>query len=442
MLPIDVFRPSAIRRFGREMRERGPRSAIEKTASYIARRLNGRGLSGIYSKGKSGARPASEYLAPVWLDLAENQSFHIDQAPALINKRRKIALIGDLNLQQCRKYRVEQLGELWRLADIDYFYAHYEDVPRCVEIMQSATHVMFYRLGTSPIASMLAYEARRLRLPILYDLDDPLFSVSAYGSYGNMKALPAWQKAHFLQEAPKYLDVLNASDLVSVSTPGMQAHTQKYTQRPVHVRRNFADRTTLNAGKLALQTQQSKHKGADGFRVAFASGSQGHEVDFAEISEDISQFLDGSPDRKLVILGHFDKKLLPPELQGQVEQHPFTDYETYLQTLASVDCAVMPLTDDIFNRCKSAVRVIDAASVGVPALVGTVSDMADMIDDGRSGFVVPAKASWLTPLETLARDHKLSDAMGAAARQTLEDTWSARLGAPIMDTALIEWATS
>ncbi len=440
MLLIDIFRLSAIRRFVREIRERGTRSAIVKTASYINRRLNGRGLSGVFSKGKGGARPSSEYLTPVWLDLAETQSFHIDTAPALLNKRRKIAMIGDLNLAQCRKYRVEQLNELWHLADIDYSYAHYEDVPRCVEIMQSATHVMFYRLGTSPIASMLAYEARRLRLPILYDLDDPLFSVSAYGSYGNMKALPAWQKAHFIQEAPKYLDVLNASDLVSVSTPGMQAHTQKYTQRPVHVRRNFADRMTLEAGKLALQSQQSRHQEAAGFRLAFASGSQGHEIDFAEISDDIIQFMDGAHDRKLVILGHFDENLLPAELRGQVEKHAFTDYEAYLQTLASVDCAIMPLTDDIFNQCKSAVRVIDAASVGVPALVGTVSDMANMVDDGRTGFVVPTKTSWLPSLETLAQDRKLSNAMGAAARQSLEDTWSARLGAPILDRALIDWA--
>ena len=49
---------------------------------------------------------------------------------------------------------------------------------------------MFYRGLNTPLFSMYFYEARRLRLPVLYDLDDPLFSVSAYETYANMKALP------------------------------------------------------------------------------------------------------------------------------------------------------------------------------------------------------------------------------------------------------------
>ena len=36
---------------------------------------------------------------------------------------------------------------------------------------------------------MYLYEARRLRLPVLYDLDDPLFSISAYETYENMKGI-------------------------------------------------------------------------------------------------------------------------------------------------------------------------------------------------------------------------------------------------------------
>ncbi len=438
MLLFDIFHRASLARFSREVRENGLRSALRHTYIYLKRRLLGRGMSGMFTSGASGARPASEYMTPVWLDLAAHEAFHIQAAPAVRRQRRKIAMIGDLNLPQCRKYRVEQLDELWRLADVDYSYSHYEDVPRSISNLQDASHVMFYRLGTSPITSMLAYEARRLRLPILYDLDDPLFSVSAYGAYENMKALPDWQKAHFVNEAPKYLDVLNGADLVSVSTPGMQAHTRLYTQRPVHVRRNFADQEALRAGAEALRSRREDNSS---FRVAFASGSQGHEIDFGLIAEDMIHFLAGGAGRKLVILGHFDKTLLPEALQGQVETHKFADYTTYLQTLASTDCAVMPLTDDPFNRCKSAVRVIDAASVGVPGLVGTVSDMAAMIEDGRTGRVLTPEASWADALEAMAQDRSATREMGRLARQTLEERWSARLDAPVMDPELVAWVT-
>lgn len=438
MLLFDLFSRASLSRFGREMREQGMRSAVKKTWMYVTRRLSGRGITGIEVGGSYTARPPAQYMTPVWLELADKGGFHITKAPAFLKQRRKVAMIGDLNLPQCRKYRVEQLYEIWCLADVDYSYSHYEDVARSIAILQDASHVMFYRLGTSPITSMLAYEARRLRLPVLYDLDDPLFSVSAYGTYENMKALPDWQKAHFVNEAPKYLDVLNSADLVSVSTPGMQAHTSLYTARPVHVRRNFADRIALEAGAAAMRT--SRRNGAD-FRVAFVSGSQGHEVDFALIAEDITTFLANGARRKLVILGYFDKALLPEALREQVETHAFSDYTTYLDTLASVDCAVMPLTDDPFNRCKSAVRVIDAASVGVPGLVGTVSDMATMIEDGRTGRVLSPGASWAAALEEMAQDVSATRDMGHLARKALEETWSARLEAPVIDPEMVAWVT-
>lgn len=437
MILLDILSREKLRRFFLILRQEGFGKAVKTGWRYVSARLKGHGLTSIHRGG--GAQ--SNFPIELWLDLAEHNAFHVSEPPAVIHKRRKVAMIGDLNLPQCRKYRVEQLDELWRLKDVDYAYAHYEDKARAISLMQDATHVMFYRLASLPATSTLAYEARRLRLPILYDLDDPLFSVSAYGTYQNMKALPAWRKAHFVAEAPRYLDVMNGADMISVSTPGMVAHTQLYTNRSVHLRRNFADRTTLEAGLQALTLAQGR--GDDGtFRVGFASGSQGHEVDFAEIQEDIIAFLDGAANRQLVILGHFDKDLLPEALQSRVQTHPFSSYDNYLEVLASVDVAVMPLADDLFNRCKSGVRVIDAASVGVPSVVGTVSDMASLVQDGKTGRVLSAGDSWCAALEEMATDPEGTRAMGVYARKDLEKTWAARAEMPVVDPELMKWVCS
>lgn len=379
-----------------------------------------------------------KYLAGIWQTLAREGAFHLSQSPALVSQRRKIALISDMNLPQCRKYRVEQLAEFWRARDVDVDYAHYTDVARCVSILQEATHLMEYRLQTMPVTAMYRYEARRLRLPVLYDLDDPLFSVSAYETYENMKAVEPELKAHFVAEAPKYLEMMNGADILTVSTPGMAEHTRLLTARPVHVRRNFADQITLKAGRAALQAPRPE----DGlFRVCFASGSRGHEVDFALIADQVIAFLAEDDNRRLMILGHFDTKLLPEALRNRVETHGFSNYETYLQTLARADCALMPLTDDIFNQCKSAVRVIDAASVGVPSIVGTVGDMQAMVAPEKTGFIARTPQDWGTALETLARDPAAARALGQAARTDLEQRWSSSDAAHIIDPEVIEWVT-
>lgn len=436
MILFEILRRDKFQRFALTLRQEGLRSALRKTARYLKAKVTGNGLTSLYRKGAKSSS-TSNYLSGVWLELAEQGAFHVSSAPAVLRKRRKIAMIGDLNLPQCRKYRIEQIDEIWRQDGVEYSFSHYEDVPRSIDILQDATHVMLYRLASTPITSMLMYEARRLRLPILYDIDDPLFSVSAYGTYHNMKALPEWQQKHFINEAPRYLDVMNGAELISVSTPGLVEHARKYTERPVHLRRNFADRASLDAGRQAMNARSSGNR--DQFRVCFASGSQGHEIDFAEIQADLISFLAGAPGRKLLILGHFNKSLLPGELKGRVEQRPFSTYDAYLRHLASADVAIMPLADDIFNRCKSGVRVIDAASVGVPSIVGQVSDMAAMVEDGRSGRIILPDTSWLNVLESMAADREATLEMGKNARQTLENNWSARLEHPVIDPELVKW---
>lgn len=434
------FRFALVQRFFITIREEGLKSALRKANTYVRMQLRRSAPSALKPEPE---QPSNEgehmYLSATWQKLAQENAFHVLNAPAVHQKQRKIALIGDLNLPQCRKYRIEQLAELWAAHGIDVRYSHYQDIPRCVGALQDATHLMEYRLQTTPLTAMYRYEARRLRLPILYDLDDPLFSVSAYETYANMKVLDPALKRHFLAEAPKYLEMMNGADILTVSTPNMIEHTKLYTQRPVYMRRNFADSSTLRDGARAMSAAQSAKNDDGAFRVAFASGSQGHEADFAILKDDMVEFLGADPNRRLMILGHFDKSMLPVDLMEQIETHPFTTYDTYLETLANADCAVMPLVDDAFNRCKSAVRVIDASSVGVPSIVGQVCDMEAMVRDGETGHVVNQDTGWCAAMTSLAADTTNAAAMGQAARHDLETRWADPTGDHIISPEVVAW---
>tara|TARA_R110000737_G_scaffold191197_2_gene212647 strand:- start:715 stop:2031 length:1317 start_codon:yes stop_codon:yes gene_type:complete len=431
--------PQNVQRFFYYLRREGWRSTLVRTRSWLKLSRSGRRASiapGVTAIGPQSHFDATNDIQSFWAESARLAAFQI-AAPPLLHQRRKVAMIGDLNLPQCRKYRVEQLAEVFAETGCEYAYSHYEDLPRCMDIMQDATHLTLYRLRSHRDVSRHLYEARRLRLPILYDIDDPLFSVPAYATYGNMDALPGEFKTRFMAEAPAYADVMNMADVISVSTPALQAHAQQFTQRPVFLRRNFADRSTLDQHR-----PESNQTENNGFRLCFASGSHGHEVDFAVIEQDVLRFLTRDRSRKLVILGYFDKTRLPEDIRDQLETHPFSTYADYLGRLASCDVAIMPLADDLFNRCKSGVRVIDASSVGVPSLVGKVSDMAALVRDGITGRVLGEGADWAIALEDLARDRKLARSMGQSAREWLEQRWSARIELPIIDPDMVKWVTA
>lgn len=428
-----LFRRDTLRAFFRVLRAEGPVGTWRRGWAFIRRTRA--------SAWKNG-RPDASHPFPLiqfWSDMSSANVAATQKAPALLTGKRVVAMIGDLNLPQCKKYRIEQLAELLASVDVEYRFSHYQDMPRCQDIMQTATHLMFYRLQRHDLVTGYMYEARRLRLPILYDIDDPLFSIDAYASYGNMTVLPTELKNHFLAQAPLYLDILNSADVTSFSTPGLRDHAGTLSPRPAFVRRNFADRATLDAGRIATEANAAEKAGSTGFTLCFASGSQGHEVDFQTIAPQIEAFLDADKTRKLLVLGHFRADLLSKSLQDRVETKPFTDYAAYLDHLAQADVAIMPLADDLFNRCKSGVRVIDASAVGVPSIVGTVGDMANMIEAGETGFIARTPDDWGQALDALARDRALAADMGRKARLALENRWSARAAEPVVETGMIDW---
>lgn len=435
-----LLRGHRVRRFAEVWRTEGRGAALLAARRHLAMARHGHvpSMVGPAALPVPATLPAETCaLTPVWAHLARTKAFAVTTAPALMRRRRRVAMIGDLNLPQCRKYRVEQLDEIWARAGVGYGFAHYEDIPRCLDLLQGATHLMLYRLGRSSLAEMYLYEARRLKLPVIYDIDDPLFSVAAYETYGNCAALPDDLRRHLVGQAPAYLSVMNQADYLSLSTPGLVDLAAAHAPRPVYLRRNFADRATLEAGRRA-----ARRGPREGFTLAFASGSMGHEVDFLTIADDLAGFLAASEDRRLLLLGRFDTRHLPEAMRARAEVVPFADYPAYLAALARADCAVLPLADDAFNRCKSAVRVIDAAAVAVPSIVGGVGDGQAMVRDGTTGLVAePGAGGWRAALERLASDPAGAAALGRAARADLEACWAASDDLPVIAPGLLAEVT-
>ncbi|MDF1726204.1 MAG: glycosyltransferase [Sulfitobacter sp.] len=428
-----VSKTLLLRRFQETRRAEGLVPAILRARGYLARRYPVLRLRLPWHPAPSGD---DQHLMPAWRSLAEAEAFHALTAPALLRKRRQIALIGDLNLPQCRKYRVEQLVTFWQARGVEVAYAHYADVPRATRILQLATHLIEYRLPDLPLTRMLRYEARRLRLPILYDIDDPLFSVSAYATYGNMKSLPAAQQRAFLQASPGYAAMMNGADAVSLSTPGLRDEAAHHTARPLFLRRNFADRQTLERGAEAIA---ARGQGDGLFRVAIASGSFGREGDLGEVTDALNGLLRRWPDLRLLILGHLDRRSLPADWRGRVERVGFGDYPNYLRHLARADCVLVPLADDAFNRCKSGVRALDAMAVGLPVIASDVGDLGEVVTQGHTGWLVRSRADWQDRIETLLSDRPRARHMGEEGRRQIERHWGDAGAAHVISPDYLNW---
>jgi glycosyltransferase involved in cell wall biosynthesis len=95
---------------------------------------------------------------------------------------------------------------------------------------------------------------------------------------------------------------------------------------------------------------------------------------------------------------------------------PICDYETYLRLLGSSEICFMPLSDTPFNRAKSDLKFIEAASCRVAPLASTVV-YGDSIEDGRTGLLFRDPVEFHTRLLRLLAMPDLARDLGDAGRR-------------------------
>jgi GT2 family glycosyltransferase len=89
------------------------------------------------------------------------------------------------------------------------------------------------------------------------------------------------------------------------------------------------------------------------------------------------------------------------------------------------DIGIAPLADTNFNRCKSAIKVLDYAAIGLPVLASDRSVYRGTLADGPGGRLLADDAgAWFVALARLVRDtalrqHLAEGARAAFARSTL-----------------------
>ena len=114
--------------------------------------------------------------------------------------------------------------------------------------------------------------------------------------------------------------------------------------------------------------------------------------------------------------------------------------ESETDDLRLIDVGLMPLPDDEWSRGKCGMKALQYMALGIPPVVSPVGANATIVADGVNGFHARTEAEWVERLATLIEHPALRARLGAAARRTVEDSYSARVHAPRMGAVLREAA--
>jgi glycosyltransferase involved in cell wall biosynthesis len=103
------------------------------------------------------------------------------------------------------------------------------------------------------------------------------------------------------------------------------------------------------------------------------------------------------------------------------------------ELFAAADVALYPFDDTLVNRAKSSVKVLELLGAGLPVVAEAVGELIGVIEDGRTGRLVPPGdvAAFAAATSDLLADPAARRAMGAAtaARIQTDHHWSSRVAA-------------
>ena len=353
-----------------------------------------------------------------WLDNDSNKILIKDACSQGLAKP-SVALIGSLDLPQCKKYRVVQkVEQLGGQHNCTVKIASHQDVPRAFDALQLATAVIFYRVPDSEVFQGYLKEAKRLGIPVCYDIDDPIFSRAIYTANANLATLSGSEKKHLLNDTAKYLAAMKQCDACIVSTPGMLEAATRYIDAPVYLWRNAIDAQSLAIAK-ELAPSNCDEVVPQTLRIGYMSGSRAHDLDFELIVPALKRILETHSHVELVLAGHAK---LPKPLEAfssRISRRPFTSYRGYFQTISEVDIVVIPLLHDAFNACKSAIRFLEAGLLQKPTVVSAVGDFLHLVKDQETGFLAYSTEDWIDALDTLVRSAEIRTSTGAQAKSEI-----------------------
>jgi len=246
----------------------------------------------------------------------------------------------------------------------------------------------------------------RLKIPMVYDLDDMFLDVP--------KSHPSYIELD--KRAPYIKWMLKEVDLVTVSTSQIKESLDRYTSRPIRVQPNLLDWNLFDA----------KPRRRNGEFCFLVSGTSTHGRDWALIEEPLAEILNRYQNvAKAIFFGQAPGRFFdhPSVKVIDFEEH-YNHYASRLRAL-NVHAALVPLEDNRFNQCKSNIKWLEYSAAGVPGAYSDLAPYRSSIRHGESGLLINNTAdSWFHAMDFLISNPEAVSFMIDNSRRQVREQYS------------------
>lgn len=244
---------------------------------------------------------------------------------------------------------------------------------------------------------------------IVNDLDDWYWGLSTQ----NKAFLSSHPKANPTENVNHYKSVLNASDVVTVSTPYLAERITSFVHCPIEI---FAN--TVDVARFTPLPSRDTDTPTVGW-----VGSTSHRSGDLEV---LSGVIKPLYERGEILLQHSGSHHLAETVASKwhlsndaVYTIPATDPENY-PSLLTMDVGVAPLSDAPFNHAKSDIKLLEYSSAGIPWVASDLPSYSTLVKEWGVGRVAKKNRAdnWVKHLRAL-RDPEVRATEGKLLRDAV-----------------------
>ena len=240
-----------------------------------------------------------------------------------------------------------------------------------------------------PFLDVLREKCKKYDIKLVYETDDDLLDVEENS--------PSYEYVNRVSESIK--NFIDASDVITVSTPTLAS---KFDKNKTVVISNYYVNTVFDIkedikteGKLKLGYYGTLTHSKDLFLIknVILRLKEKYDFDF--------EIIGGFNASDNVDENWFKSIELPPNNMD------FKKFMDWLSKTVDWDIAVVPLEDSPFNQCKSELKFIELAILGLPGVYSNMCVYNGIVKDGYNGFLAGNDDEWFEKIEKLILDKEL-----------------------------------
>lgn len=349
----------------------------------------------------------------------------------------RVVILASKSLRQCTHYRVEQKEFMLELLNMPYEVFDFSEVPAFIAALPSASAAIFYRVPAFPGVIEAIQAARNQGIKTYYEVDDLIFDSQNYPD--PIETFQGQIDENIYQGliygTPLYRAAMAMCDYGITSTPPLAREMRKV----VRTGEVFVVRNGLDSRNIGLHTIPTKPERGNGrVRIFYGSATLSHNQDFHDLAgPGLCAIMSEHPEVELIIVGHLALgSIFDPFEDRIIRIDLLSDARSYWTLLSTADVNIAVVAPGLMSDCKSEIKWLEAAIVGVPSIVSATETHRQVVQNEVTGMLAATAEEWTSALRRLVVDAELRRTIARKARNQALEHYSLDEGAASLARAL------